>query len=140
MQLSIFISIISMCCKNPRTLVVRVVAMVLKLREQAVHSQNSWVGKTYSKNTAFLPLDSIILPSGRPNIRIRIRIRPNPVDSVKIRIRPNPPKIWTESESYKGLKKSLFLFENFMRIIFFLSFFVTIKACNTLKPCNPLIL
>ena len=37
-----------------------------------------------------------IQASGRPNIRIRIR--PNPVDSVKIRIRLNQSKIWTESE------------------------------------------
>ena len=34
-----------------------------------------------------------ILTSVRPNPWIRIRIRPNPVDSVKIRIRPNPSRI-----------------------------------------------
>ena len=73
------------------------------------------INQTQEINKVSYLFEKLIKISGRPNIRIRIRIRPNPVDSVRIRIRPNPPKIRTESESCRKLKSSV---ENFMKIIF----------------------
>ena len=53
----------------------------------------------------FVKLSSF-MNSGRPNIRIRIRIR------------PNPPKIRSESEFFRRLKNFPIFGENFMGIIF----------------------
>ena len=47
--------------------------------------------------------------SGRPNIRIRIRIWPSRAYSVRIRIRPNPQKVRNESESQEKLFVENFL-------------------------------